>query len=347
MVDLRIYNFKPEELTAKDGESEEALAKRQEAENAKALEKANALLAEVTDEASFTKAVEPYIHEDEKEDSTEETTDVTAEAEIKEEPAEETAETEKAEETAEEPAEEVAEEHDHDSTTKAYATSKSSLTSSISEEAAKWAFAAKAGAKKAFAKDDGSAYAIYVVKAHYAAECVDVRHILFMTVDNSTGEKLSDEEIAEKVAKKDEALAKWEASDKTEDAFAQLATEYTEDTGSSSTGGLYERVNKGQMVDAFDEWIFDKDRKTGDYDVIESEYGYHIMYYVGNRDLSYRGTLRTSHTQEDYSAWLEAELDKDTVKITENARGMAAGYTRAYKLIDATVKAINLSLIHI
>lgn len=338
VVDLRIYTFKPEQLTAEDGESTEALAKRQEAENAKALEKANALLAEVTDEDSFTKAVEPYIHEDDEKEDAESATDVTADAEIKEEPAEEAAEADKDEET-EAPAEK-AEEHDHDSTTKAYATSKSSLNS-ISEDAAKWAFAAKAGAKKAFAKDDGTAYAIYVVKGHYAAECVDVRHILFMTADNSTGEKLSDDEIAQKVAKKDEALAKWEASEKTEDAFAQLASEYTEDTGSSTTGGLYEKVNKGQMVDSFDAWIFDKTRKEGDVEVIESEYGYHIMYYVGNRDLSYRNTLRTSHTQDDYSSWLEAELEKDSVKITQNARGMALGYARAYKQIDATVKAIN------
>lgn len=346
VVDLRIYSFEPKELTAKDGESEEALAKRQDAENAKALEKANALLAEVTDEASFLKAAEPYIHEKEQEEAEASSTDTAVDAEVKtEEPAEETADdaADTADETADtaETADAAEEEHNHDSNTKAYATSKSSLTSSISEDAAKWAFAAKAGAKKAFAAENGTAYAMYVVKGHYAAECVDVRHILFMTVDSSTSEKLSDEEIAEKVAKKDEALAKWEASDKTEDTFAELATEYTEDTGSSSTGGLYERVNKGQMVDAFDQWIFDDSRKEGDYDVIESEYGYHIMYYVGNRDLSYRGTLRTSHTQEDYSAWLEDELAKDSVKVTRNESGMAQGYSRAYKLIDATVESIN------
>lgn len=341
VVDLRVYTFEPDELSAEDGESEEALAKRQEAENAKALEKANALLAEVTDEASFIKAAEPYIHEQEEEEAAEtSSTDTTVDAEVKvEDAADETAEPADAQEPADTAAEE--EEHDHDSSTKAYATSKSSLTSSISEDAAKWAFAAKAGAKKAFASDNGTAYAMYIVKGHYAAECVDVRHILFMTVDSSTGEPLTDEEIAEKEAKKNEALAKWEASDKTEDAFADLATEYTEDTGSSSTGGLYEGVNKGQMVDAFDQWIFDDSRKTGDYDVIESEYGYHIMYYVGNRDLSYRNTMRTSHTQEDYSAWLEDELAKDSVKITRNESGMARGYSRAYKLIDATVESIN------
>ena len=335
-VDLRVYNFEPEELTAKEGESEEALAKRQEAENAKALEKANNLLKEAKDEASFTKAAEVYIHEAEAaEPETEEAVTTTEEAA----PAEDAA----AEEAA--PAEEAEEEHNHDSATKAYGVAKSSLNSSISEEAAKWAFdkSRKAGDKKAFANEQGVAYALYVVKTAYPQECVDVRHILFMTVDSSTGEALSDEEIAQKKASCDEVFAQWnDAADKTEDYFAELATQYSEDTGSASEGGLCDNVLPAQTVDEFDKWIFDDARKEGDVDVIESEYGYHIMYYVGNRDLNYRNSIRTSHTQEDYSSWLEGELEK--APVAKNAAGMAKGYDRAYKLINATVANINASM---
>lgn len=374
-VDMRVYAFTPETLDAKDGESEEALAKRQEAENAKQMEKAEALLAKVTDEESFKEAAEVYIEEQEAKDAAEtagatedadaadaedeakaepaddkaedaaaaeETTEETAEAAADEEKTEETADAaadeEKTEETAEAAdAEADEEEHDHDGQTKAYGMKKSNLTSTISEDAGKWAFAAKAGAKKAFAAENGTAYALYVVKAAYAQEGVDVRHILFMTVDSESGEELSAEEKAEKKAKSEEVLAEWNAGEKTEDAFAELANSNSEDTGSNTNGGLYEHVTPGQMVDSFDKWIFDESRKEGDVEIIESEYGYHIMYYVGNRDFVYRDTLRTSHTQDDYSSWLEGELDT----VVENDAGMQAGYNRADRLIQATVQYLQ------
>ncbi len=329
VVDLRLYEFANETLTAEDGETEDALKARQEKSNAEQAKKAEALLSKVTDEASFNDAAEEYIHANDEEKA--------------EETAEEATE-ETAEETTEETAEETEEEaHDHDSQTKSYGTSKSSLTS-ISEEFAKWAFdsARKAGDKKVITTDKAS-YAVYLVKTSYAQECVDVRHILFTTVDPSTGEALDADAVAEKKALAESVLADWNASDKTEDAFAALANEHTEDPGSGTNGGLYEKVYPGQMVDSFDNWIFDESRNVGDVEIIESDYGYHIMYFVGNKDLSYRSTIRTSNTQDDYSSWLEAELEKESVAVSKNEANMKKSYDRAYKLIDATVASINQS----
>ena len=344
-VDLRMYTFEPETLSPNEGESEEDLQKRQDAENAKAMEKAEALLAKVTDEASFTKEAEAYIHADEDTSAADETAEEAEATEDKTEAEAAEAEDAEAAKTEEAETEEAEEAHDHDADTKAYGTKKSSITG-ISEDAAKWVFASdrKAGDKKAFADANGKAYAIYVVKPAYAQPTVDVRHILFMTLDTETQEKLPDEEIAEKKAKAEELLAQWNAMDadkKTEEAFAELANSNTEDTGSSTNGGLYEGVTPGQMVDAFDEWIFDDSRKEGDVELIESEYGFHIMYFVGNKSFAYRNTLRTTHTQDDYSGWLEEELKKDSVQVTKNDAGMKKGYDRAYKLIDATVQSIN------
>jgi len=185
---------------------------------------------------------------------------------------------------------------------------------------------------------------MYVVKTAYAQPTVDVRHILFMTIDSETQEKLSAEEIAEKKAQAEKVLEEWNAKpadEKTAEAFGELATQYTEDTGSKETGGLYEGVTPGQMVDSFDKWIFDDSRKEGDVEIVESEYGYHVMYFVGNKSLAYRNSLRTTHTQDDYSGWLEEELKKDSQKVTKNEAGMKKGYDRAYVLIDATVKSIQ------
>ena len=47
-------------------------------------------------------------------------------------------------------------------------------------------------------------------------------------------------------------------------------------------GGLYENVAKGQMVEPFEDWCFDETRAAGDYGLVKTKYGYHIMYYVSS-----------------------------------------------------------------
>ena len=137
---------------------------------------------------------------------------------------------------------------------------------------------------------------------------VNVRHILVSfeggTYDSTTGTTTySDEEKAAAKAKADEILAAFNAGDKTESAFAALATEKTTDTGSKENGGLYEDVYPGQMVTKFNDWCFDSARKTGDTGIVETEYGYHVMYFVGNSENTYRNlmienTLRTNAMTE-------------------------------------------------
>ena len=34
------------------------------------------------------------------------------------------------------------------------------------------------------------------------------------------------------------------------------------------------------MVQAFNDWCFDESRKAGDYGLVKTEYGYHVMYFV-------------------------------------------------------------------
>lgn len=73
-----------------------------------------------------------------------------------------------------------------------------------------------------------------------------------------------------------------------EDYFAELATEHSDDTGSASSGGLIDSMsNNGTYVVAFEDWVFaegefaGEERKAGSTAIIETEYGYHIMFYVG------------------------------------------------------------------
>ncbi|NLW53968.1 MAG: hypothetical protein GXY99_03580 [Clostridiaceae bacterium] len=111
-----------------------------------------------------------------------------------------------------------------------------------------------------------------------------VRHILVdaSAVTGSDGDPVSNDQIK---ARAEEILAEFEAGAKTEEAFAELAETYTSDTGSIDNGGLYENVPYGMMVEAFQDWSLDESRKTGDTGIVETDYGYHIMYFVGLGDV--------------------------------------------------------------
>ena len=118
---------------------------------------------------------------------------------------------------------------------------------------------------------------------------VDVRHILIKpetTGTDDTGAAIStDEDWAAAEAKAQEILDLWLAGEKTEQSFGQLAVEHSQDPGSAEVGGLYENVYVGKMVEPFEEWCFDEVRKVGDYGIVKTTYGYHVMYFVDSADI--------------------------------------------------------------
>ena len=115
---------------------------------------------------------------------------------------------------------------------------------------------------------------------------VDVRHILIMPeggskVEGSSLITYSAEEWEACQVKAQLLLDEFLAGDKKEETFGEMANLHSEDQGGKVTnGGLYEDVYSGQMVKAFDAWIFDESRKPGDTGLVKTEYGYHIMYFV-------------------------------------------------------------------
>ena len=193
---------------------------------------------------------------------------------------------------------------------------KSAASSDLSNytDISDWAYAdtTKAGDKKLVEdSENGVYYVALMVNPKHSVDTVTVRHILFPTKDTETQEALSDEEIkkAEENAKK--TLADWKNSDKTEDTFAAYANDLSEDTGSNTNGGLYENVRPGQMVAEFDKWIFDETRKEGDVDLVETEYGYHIIYFVSKDGAYYDSTIRSSKAEEDMNTLSDEILDSD------------------------------------
>ncbi|MFA6017832.1 MAG: protein translocase subunit SecD [Patescibacteria group bacterium] len=83
---------------------------------------------------------------------------------------------------------------------------------------------------------------------------------------------------------KEEALtfAQQLKSEATTQNFADLAKANSDDPGSGKNGGDLDYVARGQMVQAFEDAAYNL-RDTNISDVIETEFGYHILYRVGSR----------------------------------------------------------------
>lgn len=167
-------------------------------------------------------------------------------------------------------------------------------------------------------------YGIKITKD--SGKLVDVRHILVKITGETKDENgqivYTEEDWEACRAKAQAILDAWMAGDKTEDSFAKLATEKTEDGGSKQTGGLYESVYKGQMVEPFETWCFDEIRQKGDTGLVKTTYGYHVMYYVSGEE----GWIMVSREGAKYmaaDAMVEQIRNRNDLKI--NYRNIVIG----------------------
>ena len=151
---------------------------------------------------------------------------------------------------------------------------------------------------------------------------VDVRHIL-ITPEGEAAEDgtFSDESWTAAEKKAQELLDTFLKGDQTEDSFAVLANENSTDPGSNTNGGLYEDVSQGQMVDTFDAWCFDANRKPGDTGIVKTSYGYHVMYFVSSQTIwqdqvkSDILSQKTADFVDEALAAADAKVDYSAIKL--------------------------------
>ena len=149
---------------------------------------------------------------------------------------------------------------------------------------------------------------------------MQVRHILISpetTDDMSTEEK---EEAEEKAKKEAEDLIK--KLDEGED-FAELAKEYSDDTGSASDGGLIDYFNKDDNMDeAFLNAAIKLEKGAYTEEPVQSTYGYHIILKTDQKDKPELDEVK----DDIISTLAEEKLNNDAtlkynalIKIRENA----------------------------
>ena len=143
----------------------------------------------------------------------------------------------------------------------------------------------------AFFDENAESFASQYGVTKESGKLVDVRHILIEPKDakkDANGYVMATDDQWEKCRKESQAILDgWKAGDATEESFAKLANEHSVDPGSNTKGGLYSGIPTGYVVENFDAWMFDESRQPGDTGLVKTEFGYHIMYYVGGDEAWY------------------------------------------------------------
>lgn len=156
---------------------------------------------------------------------------------------------------------------------------------------------------------------------------LSANHILLMTIDPSTRESLTDEEIAEKKMEAEkiaDELSAIKDPDELAKRFAELKDEYCEDTGKTAYPDGYV-FTEGTMVSEFEDTV--KSLKAGEVSgVVESSYGYHIIMRLADdadRTVSYSNDGSTAYSarylaaSSKYSAEVESYVEALDVKYAD------------------------------
>ena len=144
-----------------------------------------------------------------------------------------------------------------------------------------------------YTEDDYSKYIEENLKDETDYNYINVRHILVETEEEAKA-------LLDEILKAEDVKSE----------FAKKAGEKTLDPGSKNTGGLYNDVYKGKMVQPFNDWCFDEERKPGDTGIVSSTHGYHVMYFDSVSELTYfrdtaDKTLRKAEYNAQYDEWLK------------------------------------------
>lgn len=180
--------------------------------------------------------------------------------------------------------------------------SRTDVETSFSEDIADWIYSEDTpiGSTNYYVNEDSEVIYILLKTGQpflEDTEVYSVRHILVVPESeedsdddtestDTTETEYTDEEWAAALEEAERIVEEYNQTDKTELSFAKLAEQYSDDTESTSSGssglygGGYMGVQLDQMVSEFETWATDDSRQYGDVEIVKSDYGYHIMYFI-------------------------------------------------------------------
>jgi hypothetical protein len=275
VASLRAFPFAKDVLTAKDGETDEALKVRQDEANAAVKKKANDFLAKLSDEASFLKAADESADKE----STPDYDAATATARFR---------TKKADLQS--------------SYGDAYAdwvfdTVRKAGDFAVVESDSSYYVLFLTQTQYAVTTVDYFSFAFDFPANDDGSELTDEQ--------KAQTKELADKMVAswkENGANEDAFVTLVEAKE----AEAAVEGESAEEEAAETIAGKTEKAAPGAAEAALENWIFDRGRKALDFAVIETSTGYTVVLFSKNNsgDPVWRTELADTHVNEDYEAYL-------------------------------------------
>lgn len=159
-----------------------------------------------------------------------------------------------------------------------------------------------------------------------------VRHILIPTGLNRTDSITRTDEQAKKTADSLLNILKGNRS-----RFTALVENFSSDTGSIENGGVYEWFEYTKMVPEFRDYSFEQ--KTGDMGIVKTNFGYHLIEVLGQKDFKDVIKIATITKEIEPS---EATINNIFAKATNFEIEAANGdFTEQAKTQELAVRPVN------
>lgn len=136
-----------------------------------------------------------------------------------------------------------------------------------------------------------------------AGTVVEARHILIEPADENNE---ADWETAKQTAQ--DLMDQWVGDGAKEETFATLAAQYSS-CSSASNGGYLGAFTQGKMVEEFDAWCFTEGRQYGDYGLVKTQYGWHIIFFVDGYEPWYEMSLAEVLSEKLYKTMTDMESE--------------------------------------
>lgn len=188
-----------------------------------------------------------------------------------------------------------------------------------------WAYSSdrKAGDTFLIEEKDNSGEKYYTVSCivepayFYDYLTKDCRHILFYVDNKETDKDKLAAAKAEALAKANSILDEFKNGNKSEDDFKALETRCLEDESAMEATAYY-NVTKGYMVTEFENWIYGE-RTKGDCEIVETTYGYHVVFFIGDGLPAWKIEAKSGYVSEVMTEYQEELIETYKVNYDSEA----------------------------
>ena len=114
-----------------------------------------------------------------------------------------------------------------------------------------------------------------------------------------------------------QALESFMSGEQTENAFAVLASELSEDQATALKDGLIANID-ADSNEVYAAWAHEKGRKAGDTTILKDKNGIHVLYFVGDGRETWLNLSEEYMRARDYQQKYEELLESITITRDKN-----------------------------